>query len=61
LANLLFQEYLQDNPTTDCQVSIDVNDIKPLQNATATGPDGVSDYSAWQFTYTEAYEFIKKE
>ncbi|HKG71550.1 MAG TPA: hypothetical protein VKA87_06605, partial [Nitrososphaeraceae archaeon] len=30
-----------DNPTTDCQVSVDVNDIKPLQNATATGPGGV--------------------
>ncbi|HET6800630.1 MAG TPA: hypothetical protein VFH25_08710, partial [Nitrososphaeraceae archaeon] len=30
-----------DNPTTDCQVSVDVNDVKPLQNATATGPGGV--------------------
>ena len=49
-----------DNPTTDCQVFADVNDIKPLQNATATGPGGVSDYSTWQFTYTEAYELIKE-
>jgi hypothetical protein len=60
LANLLFQEYLQDNPTSDCQVSIDLTDTKPLQNATATGPGGVSDYSTWQFTYTEAYELIKE-
>jgi hypothetical protein len=49
-----------DNPTTDCQVFADVNDIKPLQNATATGPGGVSDYSTWQFTYTEDYQLIKE-
>src|SRR5919112_65508 len=49
-----------DNPTTDCQVSVDVNDVKPLQNATATGPGGVNDYSTWQFTYTEDYQLIKE-
>ena len=49
-----------DNPTTDCQVSVDVNDIEPLQNATATGPGGVNDYSTWQFTYTEDYQLIEE-
>ena len=49
-----------DNPTTDCQISVDVNDIKPLQNATATGPGGVNDYSTWSFTYTDAYQLIKE-
>jgi hypothetical protein len=49
-----------DNPTTDCQVSVDVNDVKPLQNATATGPGGVNDYSTWQFTYTEDYQIIQE-
>ena len=49
-----------DNPTTDCQVSVDVNDVKPLQNATATGPGGVNDYSTWQFTYTEDYQLIQE-
>ena len=49
-----------DNPPTDCQVSVDVNDIKPLQNATATGPGGVNDYSTWQFTYTEDYQLMKE-
>jgi hypothetical protein len=49
-----------DNPTTDCQVSVDVNDIKPLQNAIATGPGGVNDYSTWQFTYTEDYQLIQE-
>ena len=49
-----------DNPTTDCQVSVDVNDIEPLQNDIATGPGGVNDYSTWQFTYTEDYQLIKE-
>src|ERR687897_3111522 len=49
-----------DNITTDCQVSVDVNDIKPLQNAIATGPGGVNDYSTWQFTYTEDYQLIQE-
>ena len=49
-----------DNETTDCQVSVDLNDIKPMQNATAKGPGGVSDYSTWEFTYTEAYQLIKE-
>jgi hypothetical protein len=49
-----------DNPTTDCQVSVDVNDAKPLQNTTATGPGGVNDYSTWQFTYTEDYQLIQE-
>src|SRR5918996_5576997 len=49
-----------DNITTDCQVSVDVNDVKPLQNAIATGPGGINDYSTWQFTYTEDYQLIKE-
>ncbi|HEY9387814.1 MAG TPA: hypothetical protein VIP70_12300 [Nitrososphaeraceae archaeon] len=47
-----------DNSTTDCHVYIDVNDIKPLQNTTARGPDGINDYSNWSFTYTEKYHPI---
>jgi F5/8 type C domain len=31
-----------------------------LQNATATGPGGVNDYSTWQFTYTEDYQIIQE-
>jgi hypothetical protein len=47
-----------DNATTDCQVSVDVNDIKPMQNATATGPEGVSDFSTWDYNYTRGYHLI---
>ena len=33
--------------TTDCKVSVNINDQKPYQNTTATGPGGVNDYSNW--------------
>ncbi|MDQ3868243.1 MAG: hypothetical protein M3250_01645 [Thermoproteota archaeon] len=47
-----------DNETTDCQVQVDVNDIKPFQNATATGPMMKNDYSTWIFSYTKDYHLI---
>lgn len=47
-----------DDGETNCQVYSDVNDIKPLQNVTATGPGGANDYSNWTFTYTKDYHLI---
>jgi hypothetical protein len=47
-----------DNATSDCIVYADVNNIKPFQKATATGPGGVNDYSTWTFTYTDKYHLI---
>jgi hypothetical protein len=47
-----------DNAATNCQVYVDVNDQKPFQNATATGPGGANDYSRWTFTYTDKYYLI---
>ena len=47
-----------DNAATDCQVLVDVNDMKPFQKATATGPGGQNDYSSWSFKYTDAYHLI---
>ncbi|HET6800679.1 MAG TPA: hypothetical protein VFH25_08965, partial [Nitrososphaeraceae archaeon] len=47
-----------DNATSDCIVYADVNDIKPFQNVTATGPGGANDYSNWTFTYTDNYQLI---
>jgi hypothetical protein len=38
---------------------VDVNNLKPLQTAIATGPGGVNnDYSTWTFTYTDKYHLI---
>jgi hypothetical protein len=47
-----------DTASDDCRVFVDVNDIKPFQNTTATGPGGQSDYSNWTFSYTEKYKVI---
>ncbi|HKI10188.1 MAG TPA: hypothetical protein VKA09_17510, partial [Nitrososphaeraceae archaeon] len=47
-----------DTAATDCNVLVDVNDIKPLQNTTATGFRGQDDYSKWTFTYTKEYHLI---
>ena len=47
-----------DTASDDCSVFVDVNDIKPFQNTTATGPGGQSDYSNWTFTYSEKYKVI---
>src|ERR671918_76785 len=47
-----------DNPTTDCTVYADWNNLKPFQTAVATGPGGLSDYSTWSFTFTDKYHLI---
>ena len=48
-----------DNSTSDCQVHVDVDDTKPFQKATATGPMIKDDYSTWIFTYTQDYCLIR--
>ena len=50
----------KDNATTDCQVFVIVNGIKPYQNASATGPGGNKDYSKWSFTLSPKYTLIKE-
>jgi hypothetical protein len=48
-----------DSEESNCQVYADVNDIAPLQNATAAGPSGAEDdFSQWTFVYTEDYQLI---
>jgi hypothetical protein len=47
-----------DTASEDCNVFVDLNDVKPFQNATATGSGGKSDYSNWTFAYTEKYRLI---
>ncbi|MDQ6864082.1 MAG: hypothetical protein M3044_09680 [Thermoproteota archaeon] len=44
----------------NCQVSVNVNGIKPYQRATATGPKGSDDYSKWNFTLSPKYTSIKQ-
>ena len=49
-----------DNNLTDCRVYVDINDIKPMQNTTASGSDGQNDYSNWTYTYTSEYHLISE-
>src|SRR3982750_1650883 len=44
-----------DNATSNCQVSVIVNKVKPYQNATAAGTGGAADYSKWNFALTSKY------
>ena len=43
-----------------CYVSVIVNNIKPYQNATADGPNGVNDYSKWYYTLSTKFAAIKE-
>jgi hypothetical protein len=47
-----------DTSQTDCRVYIDWNDLKPMQNVTASGINGTNDYSNWTFTYDQNYHVI---
>ena len=49
-----------DNTTSDCQVSVILNNIKPYQKAKGTGPGGLNDYSNWTFTATSAHSLVKE-
>ena len=48
-----------DNSSAQCQVYVDWNNLKPYQLATATGPNGTSDFSTWSYTYSSKYHLIQ--
>ena len=48
-----------DNATSNCQVSVIVNNVKPYQNTTAAGTGGAADYSKWNLVLTSKYTTIK--
>ena len=50
-----------DNATSNCQVSMSINRVRPYQAATAagTGGPGANDYSKWNFVLTPSYTTIK--
>ena len=60
IGDLMISGTSKGNATTNCQVSIIVNDVKPYQNASASGPGGASDYSKWNFLLTSKYTSIKE-
>ena len=48
-----------DNATARCLVSALLNDERPYQNVTATGPASGDDYSKWTFTFDPYYTLVK--
>jgi hypothetical protein len=58
IGELTIQGTSSDNAESNCQVYADVNDISPMQNATASGLGGANDYSNWTFAYTQDYQTI---
>ena len=58
IGQLIINGTSSDTPITNCIVSTDWNDLKPMQNVTARGPSGVNDYSNWTYTYNKTYHNI---
>jgi dolichyl-phosphate-mannose-protein mannosyltransferase len=49
-----------DNSTSTCSVLVNLNGIKPNQNAVAAGPSGPNDYSKWNAFLTSKYASVKQ-
>jgi hypothetical protein len=47
-----------DNSLKNCSVSLIVNDVKPYQNAVASGTGGIDDFSQWEFVLHTNYTQI---
>jgi hypothetical protein len=58
VGQLIISGISSDTPITNCMVSADWNDLKPMQNVTAKGPAGANDYSNWTYTYNGNYHNI---
>src|ERR1044071_2481939 len=48
--SLVINGVSKDNASSDCDVTIIVNNVKPYQNVQPTGIQGNNDYSTWQYT-----------
>jgi hypothetical protein len=46
--------------STDCEVAVILNGIKPYQKAVPTGHGGANDYSTWNYRLTPTYTVIKQ-
>jgi hypothetical protein len=51
---------LVNRTSSDCQVAIILNGIKPYQKAVPTGHGGANDYSTWNYRLAPTYAVIKQ-
>jgi hypothetical protein len=58
VGQLIINGISSDTAITNCMVSADWNDLKPMQNVTAKGLGGANDYSNWTYIYNETYHNI---
>ena len=58
--SLVIKGVSKDNVTSDCDVSVIINNVKPYQKVKPTGSQGDSDYSNWQYTVSSNYTNINE-
>jgi hypothetical protein len=58
--SLVIQGISKDNATSDCDVSIIINNVKPYQNVNPAGIQGENDFSNWQYTVSSNYTNINE-
>jgi len=49
-----------DNATSTCSIVLNLNGVRPNQNAVAAGPSGSNDYSKWNALLTSKYSSVKE-
>jgi hypothetical protein len=58
--NIVIPGTSSSNSTNHCTVSLNINHVKPNQQALPTGHNGPNDYSSWTFTTSPKYAVIKQ-
>ena len=60
VGNIVISGTSSSNSTNHCTVSLNINHVKPNQQAKPTGHNAPNDYSTWTFTATPKYAMIKQ-
>jgi hypothetical protein len=60
IGNIVISGTSSSNSTNHCTVSLNINHVKPNQQAIPTGHGGPNDYSTWTFTSTPKDAMIKQ-
>jgi len=58
--SLVINGVSKDNATSDCDVTIILNNVKPYQSVQPTGLGGSNDYSSWKYTLSSNYTSINE-